>query len=543
MLLKLAAPPMVRLDWLSMRPPLPTMAAGAVAGVPIEATTIEGRPHSVDYVSARVPAPKANEHDPSFTFRKCWRRARRGLLCLWIGGASLCALIAATRAVRFERRLRGTLPASDQLRSLAAEVAAKLGVRRLPELRCAECIMVPLLWWAGRRPMVILPTRLLGRLDEERAALVLAHELAHLRRGDHWVRLVELLISIAYWWHPIVWLVRRRLHGAEEQCCDAWVCWAFPGCNGRYAETLLQAAELLGAGAVGGHLLPVSSFLRSFSLKVRIEMILTSKSRFSPRVSIRAMLVVATMALVVLPFSFGGRRQTARAESKEEAAAAGPANVRSMSEFPYAVDVEQGATQFEKGDDITILEIRGTAEKFMPGHIYWIRGKYTLTSHKKAMLAAYTTAMDAENGASQSFRAQHLDVNEGEGTFTLFLPMSYRGWPHVSFYAESSSFGGNYFGTGDSVLKRRWGSKDTDKTTINVSRDGTIELDGHAMRDLGQLTRRLTDARRQNAALAVLVRGDSEVRFQRMAGVLNACKQAGLSESKLSIKVLSPPAE
>lgn len=40
--------------------------------------------------------------------------------------------------------------------------------------------------------------------------------------------------------------------------------------------------------------------------------------------------------------------------------------------------------------------------------------------------------------------------------------MSYRGWPHVSFYPADggSGFGGNYFGTGDSVLKKWWGSKD-----------------------------------------------------------------------------------
>lgn len=272
-------------------------------------------------------------------------------------------------------------------------------------------------------------------------------------------------------------------------------------------------------------------------------MVLRSRSRFSPRVSVWAMLGVAIVALVVLPFSFGGRRQAARAETKDEASSPGPSNARATSEFPYAVDFEQGATKFEKGDDITILEVRGTADKFTPGHIYWIRGKYTLVSHKKATLAAYTTAMDTENATSQSFQAQHVDVNEGEGTFTLFLPMSYRGWPHVSFYAEGGSFGGNYFGTGDSALKRWWGSKDTDKTTIKVSRNGAIELDGHAMRDLDHLTSRLTAAQRHNAALAVLVRGDSEVRFQRMAEVLNACKQAGVSEGKISIKVLGPPAE
>ena len=70
--------------------------------------------------------------------------------------------------------------------------------------------------------------------------------------------------------------------------------------------------------------------------------------------------------------------------------------------------------------------------------------------------------MDAANGKGASLEVQTTIVNRGNGTFTLVLPMSCRGWPHVSFYpAEGGGdFGGNYFGTGDSVLKRWWGSKE-----------------------------------------------------------------------------------
>ena len=130
-------------------------------------------------------------------------------------------------------------------------------------------------------------------------------------------------------------------------------------------------------------------------------------------------------------------------------------------EFRYVVKFEQGATRFENGDKITIDEIRGTAETFIPGNIYWIKGTYTLASHDRATLAAYTTAMDSKDGTGYSFNVQTTAVNQGTGTFTLFLPMSCRGWPHVSFYPAGGGggLGGNYFGTGDSVLKRWWGSK------------------------------------------------------------------------------------
>jgi hypothetical protein len=133
------------------------------------------------------------------------------------------------------------------------------------------------------------------------------------------------------------------------------------------------------------------------------------------------------------------------------------------SEFPYALRFEQGATRFLEGDKITILEVRGTAETMTPGNIYWIKGTYTLASHDRAMVAAFITAMSPGDGRSASLKVQTVVVNRGKGTFTLFLPMPYKGWPHVSFYPADGGgdFGGNYFGTGDSVLKEWWGSKKT----------------------------------------------------------------------------------
>src|SRR5437667_428240 len=80
----------------------------------------------------------------------------------------------------------------------------------------------PVLWTIGRTPRLLFPAGLLERLDREQREALLAHELAHWRRRDHWVRLVELAVLVLYWWHPVVWWARRELHEAEEQCCDAW---------------------------------------------------------------------------------------------------------------------------------------------------------------------------------------------------------------------------------------------------------------------------------------------------------------------------------
>ena len=76
------------------------------------------------------------------------------------------------------------------------------------------------------------------------------------------------------------------------------------------------------------------------------------------------------------------------------------------SEFPYAVKFEQGVTRFLDGDTITILEVRGTADTIMPGNIYWIKGTYTLASHDRAMLAAYTTARAPRMARARTSRSR-----------------------------------------------------------------------------------------------------------------------------------------
>ena len=74
--------------------------------------------------------------------------------------------------------------------------------------------------------------------------LLLLHELAHLKRRDHWVRWLELVVAGLYWWHPVVWWARRALREAEEQCCDAWVVWAMPDRSRTYASCLTGSRRI-----------------------------------------------------------------------------------------------------------------------------------------------------------------------------------------------------------------------------------------------------------------------------------------------------------
>ncbi len=158
-------------------------------------------------------------------------------------------------------------------------------------------------------------------------------------------------------------------------------------------------------------------------------------------------IIVACSALLLVAGVYASDRpatQPVVAESKHD-------------DFPFKIAFEQGAAKFETGDQITITEVRGTSADMQSG-ICRITGTYTLASRDKATLAASVTARNPEDGRGPWNKAQTVTVSKGQGSFTLYLPISVAGWPHVSFYGASDSFGGTYIGTGDSVLRKWWRS-------------------------------------------------------------------------------------
>jgi len=79
-----------------------------------------------------------------------------------------------------------------------------------------------------------------------------------------------------------------------------------------------------------------------------------------------------------------------------------------------------------------------------------------------------------------------------------------------------------------------------EQKVINIYRDGSITMDRQTL-TVDELTARLAEARRQYADVGVLVRGDGEGPFQNVARVLGACRQAGVSEMGISVRLARRP--
>jgi hypothetical protein len=90
-----------------------------------------------------------------------------------------------------------------------------------------------------------MPAVLWEQLTRDQQDTLLVHELAHVRRRDYWVRVLEFMVLGLYWWHPAAWWTRRKLREAEEECCDAWVVWALPASSRVYAGALVETMAFL----------------------------------------------------------------------------------------------------------------------------------------------------------------------------------------------------------------------------------------------------------------------------------------------------------
>lgn len=190
---------------------------------------------------------------------------------LWVLGAVVCWGRTLRKAWQFERCLREATPAPQVIRERVRQLAAEMGAA-CPNVAFVPGTITPLLWVWGRKATLVLPKDFFETLDLEMQTTLLVHELAHWRRGDHWVRRLECLAGGLYWWCPLAWWAQAGVRQAEEELCDAWVVATLPDSARVYALALVETVDFL-AGA-RPLLPPLASGLGPFpSLQRRLTMI------------------------------------------------------------------------------------------------------------------------------------------------------------------------------------------------------------------------------------------------------------------------------
>lgn len=132
------------------------------------------------------------------------------LLSLW----NLGGWIAAQRL-----RVIGIRSADQSIVTLSQSLARRLGMRKPVKLAISLITQTPMvIGWI--RPVLLLPAALLSGLTPRQIEGILAHELAHIRRHDYLINLLQVLAETLLFYHPAVWWISRRVRLEREQCCD-----------------------------------------------------------------------------------------------------------------------------------------------------------------------------------------------------------------------------------------------------------------------------------------------------------------------------------
>jgi beta-lactamase regulating signal transducer with metallopeptidase domain len=259
----------------------PSVSAPIESGQPSATYIVATTPATVRRVVIPTPSPPVMS----------WRA---GMATLWLA-ALLMQLILALRQWRHTQRvLRESQPLHDNsLRALCTQQARMLGLRTCPQLRASEAIASPQvigLW----QPTVLLPAN--HALTAEEAAMAMAHELAHLRRGDLWLGWVPAIARRLFFFHPLVVWAMREYALNREAACDAQVLQHDHAAPQDYGRLLLRlgVAHPIHSGLAGAS----PSF---HNLKRRLTMLQQTVNH--PQSRTRGWLLVALIALVgVLPY-------------------------------------------------------------------------------------------------------------------------------------------------------------------------------------------------------------------------------------------------
>lgn len=286
-------------------PPSLRPAAESVAASPgrVPAAAVEPRETSDWKPAVTQPIPLPNPGSVAAPSRDetAWvRPAVWGALGIWLAGAVALGTTCYRRLRRFSTTLRVATAADAELDRRAAMLARGLGLSRSPAVVTLDGPISPLLWGFGRRATIVLPTLLWERLSPGEQDAVLVHELAHFARRDHLVRVLELIVTVLFWWNPVVWWARRHIETTEEQCCDAWVVGQLPAGPRTYAEALLTTIDFISEHRVV--LPPAASGVTDISaIERRLKQIMCERVPRSLSSPLRGVVLGLTVLLPLQP--------------------------------------------------------------------------------------------------------------------------------------------------------------------------------------------------------------------------------------------------
>jgi beta-lactamase regulating signal transducer with metallopeptidase domain len=229
------------------------------------------------------------------------RGLRINVFALGAGLWMLVALAVVARLTRTALHLRSivadSVEPSPRLSALLEEVRARLAIGGSIRLLRSDRIHVPMVW--GVRSGTLLLPRAAEEWTDEHLRATFIHELGHLQRLDYVSLALMNLISAVLWFHPQVWIARRRAMTEGERACDDLVLTAGERPSA-YATHLLHVARLVPRREPLAALLAMS---RPSQLEGRMLAILSPTINRRPLGGKSLMISIISFVVLVVPFA------------------------------------------------------------------------------------------------------------------------------------------------------------------------------------------------------------------------------------------------
>lgn len=286
------------------------------------------------------------------------------LLFVWIlGGAGMLIAWLPKLWRTPESSGSGDYALQERLQRLKQRV----GLRQAVTLRFSDSIAEPLLF-GFRKPIVVLPTGLSGKLSAAELESVILHELAHAKRWDNWTAAFAHVVTCIFWFYPLLWWMEQRLHRERELACDEMVV-RYGAASGDYVTGILKVCRLQLTENVAG----VSGVGRS-NLKDRMEAIMSFSAESAPSPAPKALLGSLVVAVFLVPillgFFFAPRGSAARISDQSSFAGTWEGKMQNLPGLDLKID--------ETGGDISgtaVFYLLGRSKVNEPWHES--RQKYT----------------------------------------------------------------------------------------------------------------------------------------------------------------------
>ncbi|MGE6757919.1 M56 family metallopeptidase [Corallococcus interemptor] len=240
------------------------------------------------------------------------------LVLAWGLGVAASSLRLLKGWMGLRRQVDEAVHASIEWQQRLEVLARRLNLTRPVRLLVSSKLDVPsTLGWL--KPVVLVPTATLTGLAVRELELVLAHELAHIRRHDFAVNVVQTLVETLLFYHPAVWWMSQVIRVERENCCDDLAVRQGPGAL-PYARALtaLEALRLQGMEAGGPALSALGGSLKDRVRRLVVAPASRCSSRWAAGVSI---VTLASSLALAAPLTALAVQQPAKApESKAPAA-------------------------------------------------------------------------------------------------------------------------------------------------------------------------------------------------------------------------------